>query len=87
MGCPIDEVAPGGRLGVMSSSTCDVLDRLEEAVLRRSSVRVTLQDGRTFVDDVREVVTENGHDYGVFSGAGKIDVKQMSNCERADETT
>lgn len=68
----------------MALDKCDVLDRLEEAVLRKSAVRVTLSDGRTFVDQVSEVVTKQGHDYGVFAQAGELDVGLMTDCERAE---
>ena len=68
----------------MSAVTCDVLDRLEEAALRKSRVRVTLKDGRSITDDVREVVTEGGRNFGVFAHAGRIDVEEMTNCERAE---
>ena len=66
------------------TDVCDVLDRLEEAAVKKSEVRVTLKDGRTFTDDVRDVVTEGGRNYGVFGGAGRIDVQEVTNCERVD---
>jgi Rho-binding antiterminator len=63
----------GHRLG-----TCDFIDVLEEAVLRRSTITVDLRDGRHFSDQVREVVTEDGADFAVFASHGRIDVREIT---------
>ena len=80
----VTSVRRGAKVHRMSLDKCDVLDRLEEAVVMKTAVRVTLRDGRTFVDRVNEVVTKDGHDYGVFAQSGQLDVATMTDCERAD---
>lgn len=64
---------------------CDVLDLLEEAAVARRSVEVELRDGRSFVDGVRDVVTENGRDYVVFERHLRLPVAEIARCGRTPD--
>lgn len=56
---------------------CDFVDQLEAAVVARRRVYVELNAGGHFVDQIRDVVTENGVDFGVFVARGKVPVSEM----------
>jgi Rho-binding antiterminator len=58
--------------------SCDFVDVLEEAVLRRSTISVDLRDGRHFSDRVRDVVTEDGADFAVFANHGTIALRDIA---------
>ena len=58
-------------------STCDFLDALEAAVVAHRRVYVELRAGGHFVDRPLDVLTEDGVDYGVFAGRGRIPVRDM----------
>ncbi len=62
---------------------CSFIDVLEEAVLRKGAVAVTLRDGTTFIDHVRDVVTEDHEDYAVFSGRERVAVGEIASATRA----
>ncbi len=53
---------------------CDFIDVLEEAVLRRRPVAVQLREGGTFIDEVVDVVTEQGDDFAVFRSHARVPV-------------
>ena len=53
---------------------CDFIDVLEEAVLRRRPVAVQLRAGETFIDEVVDVVTEQGDDFALFRSHARVPV-------------
>ncbi|MCP3144701.1 hypothetical protein [Pyxidicoccus xibeiensis] len=53
---------------------CDFIDVLEEAVLFRRPVAVQLRAGDTFIDQVIDVVTEQGDDFAVFRSHARVPV-------------
>ena len=53
---------------------CDFIDVLEEAVLRRRPVAVQLRAGEAFIDEVVDVVTEQGDDFAVFRSHARVPV-------------
>lgn len=53
---------------------CDFIDVLEEAVLWRRPVAVQLRAGETFIDQVMDVVTEQGDDFAVFRSHARVPV-------------
>ncbi|MFP2925935.1 hypothetical protein ACLESO_12100 [Pyxidicoccus sp. 3LG] len=53
---------------------CDFIDVLEEAVLFRRPVAVQLRAGDTFIDQVVDVVTEQGDDFAVFRSHARVPV-------------
>ncbi|MFN7132641.1 MAG: hypothetical protein ACK4N5_11210 [Myxococcales bacterium] len=63
---------------------CDHLDVLEESATFKRRVFVELKGGDSFTDTVRDVVTENGEDWAVFAERGRIGVKEIRSCGRAD---
>lgn len=64
---------------------CSFIDVLEEAVLRRRPVAVKLRHGgETFIDEVSDVVTENGQDYAVFRARGRVPVPEVEAVTRAE---
>lgn len=60
---------------------CDILDVLEEATTQARPVQVELADGRHFVDNVRDVLTESGEDIAVFQEKGRVAVREIARCE------
>jgi transcriptional antiterminator Rof (Rho-off) len=60
---------------------CDFLDVLEESVTLQKPVTVTLRDGKSFADQVQDVVTEGGEDYVNFASQGRVPVTQIERCE------
>jgi transcriptional antiterminator Rof (Rho-off) len=66
---------------------CDFLDVLEEAVLRRTPVAVTLRDGTAFRDVVVDVVTRDGVDRAVFRDRGEVPVPEIAAATRAEPGT
>jgi Rho-binding antiterminator len=63
---------------------CDFLDVLEEAAVRRTPVAVQLRAGETFIDTVKDVVTEAGDDYAVFAQHPRVPVGEISAVTRAE---
>lgn len=63
---------------------CDFIDLLEEAVLRKHAIAVTLRNGDTFIDTVIDVKTHDHDDYAVFQGRGEIRVEEIRSCTRAE---
>jgi hypothetical protein len=57
---------------------CSFIDVLEEAVLRRKPVAVQLREGLSFIDQVVDVVTENGDDFAVFRSHDRISVGEIA---------
>lgn len=65
---------------------CNFIDVLEEAVLRRRPVAVQLRAGVSFIDQVIDVVTENGDDFAVFKSHERVrvgDIEAVTRDERA----
>lgn len=62
---------------------CDFIDVLEEAVLRRRPVAVELRAGEAFVDQVLDVVTEQGDDFAVFRLHARVPVGEISALSRS----
>lgn len=62
---------------------CDFIDVLEEAVVIRTPVTVELVDGSRFIDQVVDVVTENGEDYAVFRDHPRASVTELAAVTRA----
>ncbi len=63
---------------------CDFIDVLEEAVLRHRSVAVQLREGEAFIDEVVDVVTEQGDDFAVFKSHERVSVGQILAVTRAE---
>ncbi len=51
---------------------CDFIDVLEESVVIPQPVMVVLRDGETFIDRVRDVVTQSGEDFVQFQDHGRM---------------
>lgn len=66
--------------------TCDLLDVLEEAAVRKRPVTVTLASGESFSDTVMDVVTENHRDWAVFQQHDRVKVSDVKSCTRAQTT-
>jgi Rho-binding antiterminator len=62
---------------------CDFLDVLEEAVLRHRPVAVQLREGEAFIDEVVDVVTEQGDDFAVFKTHARVPVGNILAVTRA----
>lgn len=62
---------------------CDFIDVLEEAVLVRRPVAVKLREGEAFIDEVVDVVTENGDDFAVFKTHPRVSVSEIFAVTRA----
>jgi transcriptional antiterminator Rof (Rho-off) len=77
----------GDRIDQDEVGRCDFLDVLEEAVLRRTPVAVTLRDGTAFRDVVADVVTRDGVDRAVFRERGEVPVREIAAATRAEVGT
>lgn len=62
---------------------CDFIDVLEEAVLRHRPVAVQLREGEAFIDEVLDVVTEQGDDFAVFKSHERVPVGDILAVTRA----
>jgi len=65
--------------------SCDVLDILEESVTLGRPVTVQMQGGRSFTDQVKDVVTEAGADYADFRDHGRVPVADIRSAVRAEQ--
>ena len=63
---------------------CDFIDVLEEAVLRRRAVAVRLRTGEAFIDEVADVVTEQGDDFAVFRSHARVPVGDILSVTREE---
>ncbi len=63
---------------------CDFIDVLEEAVVVKKPVAVTLRDGTSFIDEVKDVQTEDGQDWVVFKAHPRVAVAQIEAATRAE---
>lgn len=66
-----------------AADRCDLLDVLEEAATLRRPIAVKLKDGTSFIDEVTDVVTENGDDFAVFRNHPKTSVGQIQTTSQA----
>jgi hypothetical protein len=66
-----------GRFCQKEVGRCGFIDLLEEAVLRRKPVAVQLREGLSFIDEVVDVVTENGDDFAVFKRHPRVSVGEI----------
>jgi hypothetical protein len=73
-----------GRMCQDEVGRCDFIDVLEEAVLRKRSVAVQLRNGGTFIDEVVDVVTEDGDDFAVFKSHPRVSVGAVFAVTRAE---
>lgn len=63
---------------------CDFLDVLEEAALVKRPIGVKLNNGETFIDEVRDVVTVDGADYVDFLIHERVPVREIQAATRAE---
>jgi len=61
----------------------DVIDMLEESVIRRTPVVVVMKDGHTFEDRVKDIGKWDGEDYVAFADHEFTPLRQISSCRRA----
>lgn len=64
---------------------CDFIDVLEESVVIHRPVTVALRDGVTFIDQVKDVITESGEDYVQFQDYGRMPVTRIVRCAPSPE--
>src|SRR3990167_635811 len=65
----------------------DVIDMLEESVIRRIPVVVELRDGRRFEDRVTDIGKFEGEDHAAFVDHELIPLRHISRCMRASPPT
>jgi hypothetical protein len=63
---------------------CSFIDVLEEAVLRHAPVAVQLREGGIFIDEVVDVITEDGDDFAIFKAHDRIPVGEIRAMTRAE---
>jgi Rho-binding antiterminator len=63
---------------------CDFIDMLEESVTTGGKVAVSLHDGQHFVDQVNDVVTQEGQDWAVFAEHDWVKLNDIDDCARAE---
>jgi transcriptional antiterminator Rof (Rho-off) len=63
---------------------CDLIDVLEESVRLRRKLVVELKGGRQFVDEARDVVTEEHEEWAVFRAHERVRVADISFCGPAE---
>lgn len=63
---------------------CSFIDVLEEAVLRHAPVAVQLREGDIFIDEVVDVITEDGDDFAIFKAHDRIPVGEIRAMTRAE---
>jgi transcriptional antiterminator Rof (Rho-off) len=56
---------------------CDALDMLEEAVLTRRPLTITVEGGKQVTGRVVEVITERGEDHALIEGGQRIGVSRI----------
>lgn len=61
---------------------CDFLDVLEESVLMRARVKVTLMDDTFFEDHITDVLTKDGGETVHFAMHEPIELRQIASIER-----
>lgn len=65
---------------------CEFIDVLEEAVVVKRPVAVTLNSGETFIDTVKDVVTFDGRDWVDFVEHDRLPVSDIRGMTRAEPT-
>jgi hypothetical protein len=63
---------------------CDFIDVLEEAVTRGRPVAVQLREGETFIDQLLDVLTENGDEFAVFRQHDRVSIGEISAVSRPE---
>jgi hypothetical protein len=63
---------------------CDIVDVLEESVRLRRALVVELKGGHRFVDEVRDVVTDDQGEWAVFRDHDRLPVAEISFCGPAE---
>ena len=61
----------------------DVIDMLEESVIRGIPVHIVMQDGREFDDRVRDIGKWDGEDHVAFADHEFTPLRQISSVRRA----
>lgn len=61
---------------------CDFLDVLEESVLMRARVHVTLMDDTSFEDRITDVITKDGQEFVHFAGREPLELRQIATVSR-----
>ena len=60
---------------------CDALDRLEEAVLTRRPLTITVEGGKRVTGRIADVVTELGDDHAILEDGQRIGVSHIIGIE------
>jgi transcriptional antiterminator Rof (Rho-off) len=63
---------------------CDVIDVLEESARLHKQLSVTLKGGGHFVDEARDVVTEDDGEWVVFRDHDRMLVDDIASCGPAE---
>ena len=63
---------------------CSLIDVLEEAVLLGRPIAVRLFSGPTFIDEVIDVITEQGDDFAVFRNHERVSVGDIGAVTRSE---
>ena len=61
----------------------DVIDMIEESVLRRIPFEVTLKDGRVFEDRATQIAKWNGEDHVAFADHEPTPLRRIASVRRA----
>ena len=61
----------------------DVIDMLEESVMRRIPIVIELRDGRTFEDRATEIGQWNGEDHVAFALHEFVPLRRIASTRRA----
>jgi hypothetical protein len=63
---------------------CDLIDILEESVRLHRPVMVELKDGRSFVDEARDVTDGAAGDWAIFRLHDRVPLGEISFCGPAE---
>jgi|GEM_PF-2763679 len=61
----------------------DIIDMLEEAILKHLTVIVVLDNNHTFEDHVKEIVAQDGEDHVIFAQHETIALRKIYRTQRA----
>jgi Rho-binding antiterminator len=62
----------------------DILDILEESVTSGRPIAVELRSNKRFVDQVSDVVTQDGQDWAIFKTHEPAPISDIHSCGRAE---